>query len=71
MFIFDLFFDRSKYKIFFYIKGLSKIKSNAFVYINNQGIFFFNILFEMLKIETFNRYTWYISLYMFKLNRQG
>lgn len=53
MFIFDLFFDRSKYKIFFYIKGLSKIKSNAFVY---QGIFFFNILFEMLKIETFNRY---------------
>lgn len=40
MFIFDLFFDRSKYKIFFYIKGLSKIKSNAFVYINNQGIFF-------------------------------
>lgn len=56
MFVFDLFFDRSKYKIFFYIKGLSKIKSNAFVYINNQGIFFFNILFEMLKIETFNRY---------------
>lgn len=66
-------FFRSIQNIKYKITELSKIKSNAFYYINNQlyffFLFFFNALFEMLKIETFNLR--YISLYMCKLDRRA
>lgn len=66
-------FFRSIQNIKYKITELSKIKSNAFYYINNQlyffFLFFFNALFEMLKIETFNLR--YISLYICKLDRRA
>lgn len=44
-------------KYFFILKDYLKLKVTRLCILIIKVFFFFNILFEMLKIKTFNRYT--------------